>query len=158
MLTPRQREVLALVAKGHKLKTVAAELGLSTGRVDQHVAAIKQRLGVNDLIGIGLDQSVTQPLRISTGSIPPVPDGSIRRHSGLGTDPEPILLSDAMSLRRSAPWEQAGYQVGPGALDGPGAGVKRGAAIAVVAVCLVVLLLLLVAGYMLVSQAAAPSP
>lgn len=147
-----------MVAKGHKLKTVAAELGLSTGRVDQHVAAIKQRLGLNDLIGIGIVSSATPLWGNSTGVNPPVPDPSIPGHAGLGTDPEPIILSDATPLIRPAPWQQVDQRVGPGALDGPGAGVKRGAAIAVIAVCLVVLLLLLVAGYMLVTQVAAPSP
>ena len=63
-----------------------------------------------------------------------------------------------MPLSRSAPWQEAKFQVGPGALEGPGAGVKRGVAIAVVAVCLMVLLLLLVAGYLLVTQAAASAP
>lgn len=155
-LTPRQREVLWLVARGHKLKTVAARLDLSTGRVDQHVAAIKQRLGVNDLIGIGLPERAAT-LGNSIEDNPVVHEAAIAGHALPGSRPEPILLRDAVALRRTAPWEQVEYQVGPGALEGQGAEVKRGAAIAVVAVCLVVLLLLLVAGYLLVTQAATAS-
>jgi DNA-binding NarL/FixJ family response regulator len=44
-LTPREREVLALVAEGLPNKTIAAELGISDQTVKFHVAAIIGKLG-----------------------------------------------------------------------------------------------------------------
>jgi DNA-binding NarL/FixJ family response regulator len=51
-LTPRQREVLKLVAEGYSTKRAAAELGLSVKTVEAHRGAIMQRLGVRDLAGL----------------------------------------------------------------------------------------------------------
>jgi DNA-binding NarL/FixJ family response regulator len=48
-LTPRQREVLRLVAEGNSTKQVASRLGLSTKTVEAHRGAIMQRLGIRDL-------------------------------------------------------------------------------------------------------------
>ncbi len=44
-LTPRQREVLALVARGATTATIAAELGISAATVESHLRAARQRLG-----------------------------------------------------------------------------------------------------------------
>jgi DNA-binding NarL/FixJ family response regulator len=51
-LTPRQREVLRLVAEGCSTKQVAARLHLSTKTVEAHRAAIMDRLGIRDLAGL----------------------------------------------------------------------------------------------------------
>lgn len=51
-LTPRQREVLRLVAEGHSTKQVAARLGLSAKTVEAHRGAIMRRLGIHDLAGL----------------------------------------------------------------------------------------------------------
>jgi DNA-binding NarL/FixJ family response regulator len=45
-LTPRQREVAALIAEGHPNKVIAARLGLSPATVKDHVHAILARLGL----------------------------------------------------------------------------------------------------------------
>ena len=45
-LTPRQREVLQLVAEGHTAKDIAAHLGISVKTVEFHKAGIMDRLGV----------------------------------------------------------------------------------------------------------------
>ena len=45
-LTPRQREVLQLVAEGHTAKDIAARLGISVKTVEFHKASIMDRLGV----------------------------------------------------------------------------------------------------------------
>ena len=45
-LTPRQREVLQLVAEGHTAKEVAASLGISVKTVEFHKASLMDRLGV----------------------------------------------------------------------------------------------------------------
>jgi DNA-binding NarL/FixJ family response regulator len=52
LLTPRQREILQLVAEGNSTKKVAARLSLSVKTVESHRAAIMQRLGIRDLTGL----------------------------------------------------------------------------------------------------------
>ena len=44
-MTPRQREVLMLVADGHSSTEIAALLGLRTGTVESHIDAAMERLG-----------------------------------------------------------------------------------------------------------------
>lgn len=51
-LSPRQREVLALVAQGLTNSTIAERLGLSTRSVDAHVNAIYAELGITSEGGI----------------------------------------------------------------------------------------------------------
>lgn len=47
-LSPREREVLTLLAKGKTLQAVALELGLSFGTVGTYVARLYRKLGVNN--------------------------------------------------------------------------------------------------------------
>jgi len=54
MLTERQREILALIARGQAAKEIAFRLGLSPKTVDVHRARIMERLGINDLPGLTL--------------------------------------------------------------------------------------------------------
>ncbi len=51
-LTPRQREVLQLVAEGHTSKEIAEQLGLSVKTVEAHRAQIMERLGLHDVAGL----------------------------------------------------------------------------------------------------------
>ena len=51
-LTPRQREILQLVAEGHTSKQVAERLGLSFKTVEAHRAQIMERLGLDDVTGL----------------------------------------------------------------------------------------------------------
>ncbi|HKE15367.1 MAG TPA: response regulator transcription factor [Kofleriaceae bacterium] len=53
-LTPRQREVLQLVAEGNSSKEIAQRLGLSPKTVETHRAQIMERLGVHDVTGLVL--------------------------------------------------------------------------------------------------------
>jgi DNA-binding NarL/FixJ family response regulator len=48
-LTPRQREILQLVAEGHTSKEVAQRLGVSYRTVDVHRHQLMKRLGLHDL-------------------------------------------------------------------------------------------------------------
>lgn len=52
LLSPRQLEVLRLVARGKSTKTIARDLGLSTKTVDAHRYQISQRLQVHDVAGM----------------------------------------------------------------------------------------------------------
>jgi len=51
-LTPRQREVLHLVASGRTSKEIAQELGLSYRTVDVHRMLLMRRLNVHDVTGL----------------------------------------------------------------------------------------------------------
>jgi DNA-binding NarL/FixJ family response regulator len=51
-LTPRQREILQLVAEGHTSKEIAQRLGLSSKTVETHRAQVMERLQVHDLAGL----------------------------------------------------------------------------------------------------------
>jgi two-component system CheB/CheR fusion protein len=48
-LTPRQREILDLVLSGHPSKNIAADLGISQRTVENHRAAIMQKMGAKSL-------------------------------------------------------------------------------------------------------------
>lgn len=51
-LTPRQREILQLVAEGHTSKDIAQRLGLSFKTVEGHRAQVMERVGVHDVAGL----------------------------------------------------------------------------------------------------------
>lgn len=51
-LTPRQREILQLVAEGHTSKDIAQRLGLSYRTIETHRNQLMKRLGVTDLTGL----------------------------------------------------------------------------------------------------------
>jgi DNA-binding NarL/FixJ family response regulator len=52
ILTPRQREILQLVAEGHTSKDIAQRLALSFKTVEAHRAQIMKRLDVRDVTGL----------------------------------------------------------------------------------------------------------
>jgi len=47
-LTPRQREIIALVAEGLSNQEIGERLGISEGTVKQHLQRIFERLGVRN--------------------------------------------------------------------------------------------------------------
>ena len=51
-LTPRQREVLQLIAEGNTTKAIAAKLGLSTKTVETHRAQLMERLDTRDIAAL----------------------------------------------------------------------------------------------------------
>jgi DNA-binding NarL/FixJ family response regulator len=51
-LTPRQREVLQLVAEGNTSKKIAKKLGISVKTVDAHRGELMQALGIHDMAGL----------------------------------------------------------------------------------------------------------
>ena len=51
-LTPRQNEILALVAKGQSSKEIARSLDLSIRTIETHRAQIMDRLNIRDLAGL----------------------------------------------------------------------------------------------------------
>jgi len=51
-LTPRQREVLQLVAEGNTAKEIARKLGISTKTVESHRSELMEVLGIHDIAGL----------------------------------------------------------------------------------------------------------
>ena len=51
-LTPRQREVLQLIAEGHTTKVIAQILEISVKTVETHRAQLMERLGIYDVAGL----------------------------------------------------------------------------------------------------------
>jgi DNA-binding NarL/FixJ family response regulator len=51
-LSPRQTEVLQLVAEGKSMKQIALGLGISVKTVETHRAALMTRIGVWDVAGL----------------------------------------------------------------------------------------------------------
>lgn len=52
LLTPRQVEILTLIAGGKALKEIAFELGLSIKTVETHRSMLMDRLGIRDVAGL----------------------------------------------------------------------------------------------------------
>lgn len=51
-LTPRQREILQLVAQGHTSKEIAERLGVSLKTVETHRAHIMERIEARELTAV----------------------------------------------------------------------------------------------------------
>ena len=51
-LTPRQREVLALIAEGHTTNDIARQLQLSVKTVESHRAQLMERLNIRNVAGL----------------------------------------------------------------------------------------------------------
>jgi DNA-binding NarL/FixJ family response regulator len=51
-LTPRQRQVLRLVAEGHTTREIARKLRLSVKTVETHRGDVMKRLGIHDVVGL----------------------------------------------------------------------------------------------------------
>jgi DNA-binding NarL/FixJ family response regulator len=51
-LTPRQREILQLIAEGHSTKEIAARLNLSVKTVETHRGQVMERLDIHDVAGL----------------------------------------------------------------------------------------------------------
>jgi DNA-binding CsgD family transcriptional regulator len=49
-LTPREREVIQLLAEGHRNKTVAQMLGISIKTVETHRTALMRKIGVKSIV------------------------------------------------------------------------------------------------------------
>jgi len=65
-LTPRQREVIALIAEGRTMKEVAAALGLSPRTVETHKYQVMQALGLQtttDIVRYAIEHGLVAPPR-----------------------------------------------------------------------------------------------
>jgi DNA-binding NarL/FixJ family response regulator len=63
-LSPRQRQIVQLVARGRSSKEIAGELSISTKTVDNHRLQIRQRLNLHDVASItryAIQQGLVEP-------------------------------------------------------------------------------------------------
>ncbi|MEO0973583.1 MAG: response regulator transcription factor [Pseudomonadota bacterium] len=51
-LTPRQREILQLIAEGYRTRQIAQRLGVAAKTVDTHRTQLMQRLDIHDIAGL----------------------------------------------------------------------------------------------------------
>jgi DNA-binding NarL/FixJ family response regulator len=51
-LTPREREIVVLVAQGRSGQEIARELTISPKTVERHLANVRAKLGVRDRVGV----------------------------------------------------------------------------------------------------------
>jgi len=134
-LTLRQRAVIERIERRVPIKMIAAELGVSPTRVNQHVREMKDLFGANSLGELveHLRESQDQPVeRCSPGVMqasPPCtkdalpkdqfsPQGATDRSTPRDDSAE-IAFSDALSISAEAPWaRQFEPAVVPGMLDG----------------------------------------
>jgi len=76
VVTPRQRELMVLLAQGRKNKEIAHLLGITEGSVKVYLSQLFQKLGVNDrfelavfaLKNFGMDQSGESPASVQDRS------------------------------------------------------------------------------------------
>ena len=68
-LTPRENEILALLAEGQSNKVIARNLGISDGTVKLHVKSILRKLGVHSRVEAAVI-AVEQGMRNSRGNEP----------------------------------------------------------------------------------------
>ena len=64
VLTPRQREILQLIAEGYTTKDIARKLRLSTNTVEVHRANLMDRLNIHDIAGLvryAVSAGIVQP-------------------------------------------------------------------------------------------------
>jgi DNA-binding NarL/FixJ family response regulator len=59
LLSPREREVLMLIAKGRATREIAAELHIAVETVRSHTASIRRKFGVKSLLTLALGMAVT---------------------------------------------------------------------------------------------------
>lgn len=53
-LTPREKEIVALLVRGDKREAIAAALGIHVNTVDFHLANVRRRCGVTCLVTLAV--------------------------------------------------------------------------------------------------------
>lgn len=165
-LTEKQLAVLERLDRRMPIKVIAAELGVSESRVNQHVRALKDHFGVEslgELIERARGADVATGLDLETGhyrkspyrnSHLPEPAGS--PHTGDRVAPGEIVFADVASVAIEAPWSVRNEpRVVPGVLDGENAVLFRLAVIIGLAVGIVAAVLLVMTAALTMSEATA---
>lgn len=134
-LTDRQREVIELIDRRMPIKVVAAELGISATRVNQHVRAMKDLYGANSLADLvrkfreraGYEASPAKPQKTApenpfTKDVLPkskVQSGGFTVDESSRDDALEFAFSDALNFAVDPPWvTKSEPDIVPGMLDG----------------------------------------
>lgn len=176
-LTDRQRAVLERIDRRVPIKVIAAELGVSETRINQHIRALKdfyEAGSLGDLVenyratlapetlaafeGNDVSGSAdTDSLKLFSEAA--YTNSQINQSSDLADpafrdDPGQLVLSDAMPLIEQAPWLRPGEpRVVPGVLDGEHAVLLRLGAIVGIASGILASVILAVTAAMTLSEA-----
>lgn len=153
-LTPKQHEVLALIAENRTSKEIAWQLGISESAVNQRIEAVRSRAGAPPRAELarnyrrwkegleGRQSTPGQPAETCnaiTGENTQVP-----AQAGIAENPardeaadasQSLALADSIPFTVQAPWQgfDAGPRIVPEALDGANAGLNRVAAMVAIA-------------------------
>jgi DNA-binding CsgD family transcriptional regulator len=156
-LTERQRAVLERIDRRLPLKSVAAELGISESRVNQHVRTLKEIYGVHSLKGLveAWREGGQQPCIKPAWRNPQVPQRPIRSEHEDRVAPGEFVLADAAApLAIEAPWlSRHEPRVVPGVLDGGHAVLVRLAVIIGLAFGMIAALVLVMTASLDLSEA-----
>lgn len=98
-LTPRQREVLTLIAEGRSTKDIARALTISGKTVETHRAQLMDRLDIHDIASL-------VKYAIKVGLVLLEERGAVRKTRGAGNSKPPImaLFLSFSALLRFFPW------------------------------------------------------
>jgi DNA-binding NarL/FixJ family response regulator len=69
-LTPREAEVLQLIAEGFANKQIASELGLSVKTVEKHRQQVMQKLNIHDIAGLVRHAAAKGIIEMSPAGVP----------------------------------------------------------------------------------------
>lgn len=165
-LTDKQRAVLDLLDRRVPIKVIAAELGVSESRVNQHIRALKNHFGVEslgDLIdcarkaqgqhAAGLQATPSRKPAYRNSQLPEPADSPQTEDR---VAPGEFVLADVAPVAIEAPWHfQHEPRVVPGVLDGENAVLFRLAVITGLAVGIIAAVLLVMTAALTVSEATA---
>lgn len=157
-LTEKQRAVLERLDRRVPIKVIAAELGVSESRVNQHIRAIKNHYGVESL-GELVDRvrsAEEAPSRKPAYRKRQLPEPAPAMHPEDRVAPGEFVLADVVPVAIEAPWQvRHEPRVVPGVLDGENAVLFRLAVITGLAVGIIAAVLLVMTAALTVSEATA---
>lgn len=76
-LTPRQIEVLRMVAEGHRTRDIASALNLSVKTVESHRGEVMKRLGMHDVVTLVRYAARVGLITAASGLTQAAPDGDV---------------------------------------------------------------------------------
>lgn len=164
-LSTRQRQVLSLIDRRLTIKEMASELGISEGRVNQHIDTLKRRLAVNTHRELAeryrhlFCHPQPGPLRESTGGNPQLPAETMTRPNMDRVSDGELALADVHAFSIEAPWARTSEpKVVPPVLDGKHAVSLRLAAVVLMVFGILASLVLAITAAMSLSEAVGSRP
>ncbi|MXP47452.1 hypothetical protein GRI43_08675 [Altererythrobacter luteolus] len=160
-LTEKQRAVLERVDRRVPIKVIAAELGVSEARINQHIRALKDKFEAESLNALveayraepDYEYKGEDPYRKPIYRNSQLPDEPIFPDQGSRVDPGEIVLSDAHHVLIDVPWSGPREPVVvPTALDGENAVLLRLAAMIGIAFGVVAAIILVVSAAVSVGE------